>query len=244
MINKTLRARVKLLKHINLNALVGALVCTICCLSAAFWFWALVLTIRPEAVITQWEQNNTEQINEDLAFSMIERLNTSITINHFDANSHFLLARYYELLAIKEPGLFFELAERAYNVALLHQPSWEYAWARLANFYSMQAQLDEVSFMFSLSNAIALGPYEAKSQIITIPLFFKHWQTLSKYKDQMMKAEKIISHALKLNVNAHYTIDAAKQYRRLVELKPLLLKPWQETKLKRLLNEDLHDENK
>jgi len=53
--------------------------------------------VRPEAVITQWEQNK-EEINQALAVQMIARLKQSIAINPLDANNHLLIARYYEVL--------------------------------------------------------------------------------------------------------------------------------------------------
>ncbi|MBL0709550.1 MAG: hypothetical protein JJV99_00835 [Colwellia sp.] len=40
---------------------------------SAAWFWASVLTVRPESIITQWEQNE-ENSDQELALSMLARV--------------------------------------------------------------------------------------------------------------------------------------------------------------------------
>ena len=199
-------------------------------------FWSSVITVRPEAIITQWEQNK-EELNQALAITMIARLKQSIAINPLDANSHLLLARYYEALANSEPSQYAELAEKAYKIAIKHQPSWNYAWAKLALFYSDQQQLNEINLMHALSKAMLLGPYERENQKVIIPLLFKHWSLITNNKQAQTQATKIIKHALRYNTHAHLTLNSAKKYQRLTELSPLLTKQWHKNRLKKYLRE-------
>ena len=212
------------------------------------WFWSSVLTVRPEAVITQWEQNK-EEINQALAVTMIARLKQSIAINPLDANSHLLMARYYEALINIElnnkgntkPNQYTELAEQEYKNAIKHQPSWDYAWGKLANFYSNQEQLNEANLMHALSKAMLLGPYERKNQSVIIPLLFKHWQLIESNKQDLAQATKIIKHALKYHTHALLTLNSAKKYNQLSTLAPMLTKKWHKNRLNKYLKEVAND---
>jgi len=208
------------------------------------WFWSSVLTVRPEAVISKWEQN-AEEINQALAVQMIARLKQSIAINPLDANSHLLIARYYEALTNNEPtaklSQFSELAEQEYKSAIKHQPSWDYAWGKLANFYSNQPELNKSAFMYTLSKAMLLGPYERKNQQILIPLIFKHWQLIANNKQEQAQATKIIKHALKYSTHVHLTLNSAKKYQQLTTLAPLITKKWHKNRLKKYLREAAND---
>ncbi len=222
--------------------------CITFALGSIFLFWSSVITVRPEAVITKWEQNK-EEIDQALAITMIARLKQSIAINPRDANSHLLLARYYETLSSSElnsesntkANQYTEFAEQSYKIAIKHQPSWDYAWAKLANFYSNQQSLNEINLMHALSKTMLLGPYERKSQKVIIPLLFKHWSLIANNKRAKTQATKIIKHTLRYYNHSHLTLNSAKKYQRLTELAPLLTKQWQKNRLNKYLKEVAND---
>jgi tetratricopeptide (TPR) repeat protein len=180
---------------------------------------------------------------------MITRLEQSIAINPLDANSHLLMARYYEALAHNRPPKesndtkkiksinYSEQAEKEYKLTIKHQPSWDYAWAKQAYFYSNQAELSETDFIHAISKAMLLGPYEKQTQLIIIPLIFKHWTLVVKNKEIKERAIKIIKHTLKHDNLTVFTIDSAKKHQKLKELAPLLTKQWHKNKLQRYLKE-------
>ena len=233
--------------------IIAAIFCMVFALWSALWFWSSVLTVRPETVITEWERDNNEYINQVLALKMLTRLEQSIAINPLDANSHLLMARYYEALAHNKPlqesndtkkiksNNYSEQAEKEYKLTIKHQPSWDYAWAKQANFYSHESKLNETAFIHAISKAMLLGPYEGKTQAVIIPLIFKHWSLLFKNKKNQEQAIRIIKHALKFHINALITLDAAKKYQRLAELAPLLTKKWHKNRLKKYLRETTHE---
>jgi hypothetical protein len=232
-------------------AISAALICLALALCSALWFWALILTVRPEQVISQWEKDQTT-INMEMAESFIPRLERSITLNSLDANTSFLLARLYELLAkAQHKHKYSALAENAYKATIEKQPTWDYAWAKLANFYSNleeamnttsqtqtspHAQLQVTSQALSkeltqaLIQAITLGPYEDKTQKLVIPLIFKYWYSLqtepAKHEHVKNQVESIIRHALKYESTTLVILDSAKKYNRLEELDPLLKQKW------------------
>jgi hypothetical protein len=227
------------IKSLNKTSVFATMVYLAFTLWSVFWFWSLVLIVRPEAVITEWERNNNEDIEQVLALKMLTRLEQSIVINPLDANSHLLMARYYEALAHNKQknklNTYSKHAEQAYKLATQHQPSWDYSWAREANFYSNEPKLNEKAFIHAISKAMLLGPYERKTQEIIISLIFKHWILLSKNKSAQIT--KIIKHALKYDTNAPLVISSAIKYQQLAELRPLLTKKWQKNRLKKALRE-------
>lgn len=231
-------------KSLKLPAIIVSAVCITFALLSIFLFWSSVLTVRPEAVITQWEQNK-ENINQELAVKMVTRLEQSIAINPLDANSHLLMARYYETLTSSEtntePSQYSELAQQEYKSAIKHQPSWDYAWAKLASFYSDQQQINEANFMHALSKAMLLGPYERKNQAIIIPLIFKHWSLIENNKQAQIQATKIIKHALRYNTHALLTLNSAKKYKHLSTLAPMLTQKWHKNRLKKYVREAAND---
>ena len=200
--------------------------------------------MRPEAVITQWEKNKQE-VNQELAMKMVTRLKQSLAINPLDANSHLLMARYYEVLTNGEPNTepnqYKKLAEQAYKSVIKDQPSWDYAWAKLASFYSNQQSLNEIDLMHALSKAMLLGPYERENQKVIIPLLFKHWSLIANNNQVQTQATKIIKHALKYGTYARLTLNSAKKYQRLTELAPLLTKKWHKNRLNKYLREAPND---
>jgi hypothetical protein len=219
-------------KIIKLAIIFPAIICVIFTLWTLLWLWSSILTIAPEAIITEWEQSYTKEINQPIALEMLEQLKISIIINPFDANSHLLLARYYEALTYNKR------AEKAYINATAYQPSWDYAWARKANFYSNLPKLNPNIFMHALSKAMLLGAYETKNQHVIVPLIFKHWSLLSNNKAQ---AIKIIKHSLKFHTYATFVLQAANKYQHLATISPLITKKWQKNQLKKYLEETKND---
>lgn len=240
-------------KHSKIPSIIAAVICLIFALWSILWFWSAVLTVRPEKVITQWEEKK-ENIDPELAQTMITRLKQSIAINPIDANSYLLMAKYYQLLEHsdkeanteanieenKNTSPYNTLAEQAYINAIKHQPSWDYAWAELAQFYSNQQTLNETKLKTALSNAMLLGPFEQKSQPILIPLIFKHWSIIANNKEDMAQATKIIKLALKFS-NSLLTLNSAKTYQKLAEITPLLTKQWHKNFAKKYLKEIAND---
>jgi hypothetical protein len=223
-------------------AISAGLICLALALCSALWLWSSVLTVRPEQVISQWEKDQTT-INIEMAESFIPRLERSIALNPLDANTSFLLARLYELLAkTQNKHKYSTLAENGYKAAIKKQPTWDYAWAKLANFYSnlvdinsaTKSQMSQIAHSQKLTQAlmqaIKLGPYEDKNQKLIIPLIFKHWfilQAETANRNQLQKQVKAtIKHALKYHSNALLTLDSAKKYNKLEELGPLLEQKW------------------
>lgn len=232
-------------KHSKTPSIIAAIICIALTLWSVLWFWSAVITVRPEAVITQWEQSNTEHIDQALALKMITRLERSITINPLDANSHLLMARYYEALTTTElinasnskSNNYSTLAELEYKLATKHQASWDYAWARQAKLYSDRPVLNQDNFIHALSKVMLFGPYERKTQQVIVPLIFKHWPLLISNKQALDQATKIIKHALKYHTNALLTLNSAKKYHRLKELAPLLTKKWHKNRLNKYLRD-------
>lgn len=221
-------------------ALTVALICLIFALWSALWLWSSVLTLRPEAIINQWEKDLGD-FDKALAVEMIKRLNQSIAINNSDAKTHLLLAKYYELLAQNQVNQYSTLAEQAFKSAVKHQPTWDYTWSSLASFYSKQEPLNEVKLISSLSKAMLLGPYEHKNQKLLIPLIFKHWQLLSNIESEKLIATKVIKNALKYHITALHTLNSAKEYQQLSILEPMLSQQWHKKRLKKYLREDAND---
>jgi hypothetical protein len=239
-------------------AISAALICLALALCSALWFWALILTVRPEQLIGQWEKDQTT-INMEMAESFIPRLERSITLNSLDANTSFLLARLYELLAkAQHKHKYSALAENAYKATIEKQPTWDYAWAKLANFYSNleeamnttsqtqtspHAQLQVTSQALSkeltqaFTRAITLGPYEDKTQKLVIPLIFEHWYALKTARANREQVKAIIKHALKFHGNALLTLNSAKKHNKLEELAPLLEQKWHINRLNKYRKE-------
>lgn len=208
-------------KHSKIPSIIAAVICLFFALWSILWFWSAVLTVRPEAVINQWEKTQQETaqkdqtqntIDEALANTMIDRLKQSLAINPLDANSHLLLARFYEQLAnINTTKQYLKLAEQSYKLATLHQPNWDYAWARLANFYSKNKQ--DYLAINAINNAIETGPFERDSQEIIIPLLFKYW-TNNKTNSTLnyKKAKEVIQHIMKFHIHTQLAINSARTY--------------------------------
>jgi hypothetical protein len=229
-------------KNKNTATLFVGIVCLVLAIWSVLWFWASILTVRPEKIVTQWEQGKLI-FDEQLASELIAPLKQSLAINSLDANTQMILARIYERLANnsdKKQLDYNALAEQQYNKAILNQPTWDYAWARLANFYNRQQTTNTINreelVVGALTKAIDLGPYETNTQKMTIPLIFEHWKLLASSKNGA-QMEKVIQHALKYHTNALLTLDSAKQHEKLDVLEPLLSQQWHINRLKKYRNE-------
>jgi hypothetical protein len=243
-----------------LPLLIG-LFCIILAIGSTLWFWSALITIRPLKLITAWEQQSSA-FEPILAIELIPRLEQSIAINPLRAESYITLARLYEQLVHnsdlvndnksdttnspapnqqqtrnQQPNQnHLNLAELNYNLAIQQQPTWDYAWARLAAFYSHSRKQEQLTLKV-LSRAMLLGPYESKTQKIIIPLIFEHWALINKTQDMGEQAEKIVRRALNSYPHVHLVLSAAKEFNKFDELAPLLSKQWQKNSLKRYQNE-------
>lgn len=201
-----------------LTRLISALICFTFALWSALWLWAALLNVRAEKLITLWEKQ-PRNFNEQLAMQLIPRIKQSLLLNPLDASNHFLLARLYEQLGNND------LAEEQYQLALANQPTSDYTWARLANFYSNiqfaeNRDLEQLT-MHALAQAMSLGPYESATQQVVIPLIFKYWQQIVSFSDLESRAKQILSHALQYS-NATLTRNSAKNYENLELIEGLI----------------------
>lgn len=184
---------------------IKALTITILCVLIFYTcksMFSSVLTIRPETSIISWEKKK-EPINVDLAISFTERLKKSIAINPSNAKNHFLLARLYELLAFQEnssiKNTYLVNAKKSYQQAILNQPTWDIAWARLALLNNKTNNKKQA--INALEKALYLGPYENKNQSIIIPLLIKYWSVSEFVQKNKSQIIKVFSHALKFKKN-------------------------------------------
>jgi len=214
------------IKKVNSNVIpiLGIIICFIFSIWSALWFVTSVLTLRPETLITQWEIQ-PEKLDTELADKMIIRLKRSVKLNPINAKTHLLLAKYYEILSNNNPE-YKNLAEQTYKNTIEHQPTLDYAWARLANFYSKQETIDKNKLLYALSNSMLIGPYERENQKVIIPLIFKHWNLIAESKQNTYQATKIIKHGLHYGTHSKIILHSAKNYQQLAVLAPMLTKKW------------------
>jgi hypothetical protein len=211
-------------------AISAGLICLALALCSALWLWSSVLTVRPEKLLSQWQQKPAE-FDKALATSLLPRLKQSLAFNASDANSYFLLAGLYQLLAEhggetgdkpnNQQQDYFDLAEANYKKALQQQPTWDYAWAKLASFYNNNNYQVKLTLPV-LNQAMLLGPYELETQKILIPLIIEHWAFVSEVPAMSEQAEKILRQSLKFGTNARLVLEAAKQFNKLDELTTLV----------------------
>jgi hypothetical protein len=140
-------------KRFKFLPILACLLCLALTLWAALWSWSELVTVRPANLLTQWQQNPAK-FDQTLATSLLPRLKQSLAVNTGDANSYLLLAEVYQLIAEygemasdefnkqntppqkMQKQSYLDLAELNYKKAIQHQPTWHYAWAKLALFYS------------------------------------------------------------------------------------------------------------
>jgi hypothetical protein len=230
---------------ISLLPLFVGLICIVLVIGSTLYFWSALITIRPLKIVTAWEQNGSA-FEQTLAIQLIPRLEQSIAVNPLRAESYLTLARLYDQLAHND-GLvdkdigdktdrtnistqnqqlkqsYLNLAEVNYKNAIQQQPTWDYAWARLAAFYSHNNKQQKLT-LHVLNQAMLLGPYENETQKLIIPLIFEHGALVVEIAANREQAEKIVRHALKFNTHDRLVLSVAKQFNKLDELAPLLSK--------------------
>ncbi|XPF95050.1 hypothetical protein ACM9HF_03305 [Colwellia sp. RE-S-Sl-9] len=218
-------------KSFQIKKILVVFTCVFLAFWCLLWAWASLTTIRVEQVITQWEQNKkTFSVEESHTFEL--RLKRSLTLNPLSANTHLLLGRLYEQQAInildQSQKSTIENAEKYYILALKKQPTWDYAWAKLANYYSHE-QLNaygntniEKKLQEAINQTIFTGPYERKTQRVIIPLLFKHWSLIAGSPRTKVQAEKVLLQSTQYRENLDLTLKSAKTYNKIHVLKPLL----------------------
>jgi hypothetical protein len=243
---------------ISLLPLFVGLICIVLVIGSTLYFWSALITIRPLKIVTAWEQNGSA-FEQTLAIQLIPRLEQSIAVNPLRAESYLTLARLYDQLAHND-GLvdkdigdktdrtnistqnqqlkqsYLNLAEVNYKNAIQQQPTWDYAWARLAAFYSHNNKQQKLT-LHVLNQAMLLGPYENETQKFIIPLIFEHGALVDEFAANREQAEKIVKHALKFHTHAVLTLDAAKQFNKLDQLAPLLSQQWHKNRLTKYMKE-------
>jgi hypothetical protein len=256
-------------KHSKFLPILAGILCLALALWAVLWSWSALITIRPANLLSQWQQKPAE-FDALVATTLIPRLNNSLLLNPSDANVYLVLATLYQLLAEHEGAAgnelnnqhtqnvnrsqneitsqeqnqsYLGLAEANYKKAIQHQPTWDYAWAKFALFYSNNNSQKKMTIQ-SLNQAMLLGPYENATQKIVIPLIFKHWQRVSQIPTSLKQAEDMIKHALKFNTHAHLTLNAAKQFNKLDQLAPLLSQQGHKNRLEKYKKEYKKEYNK
>ena len=123
----------------NIKKIALITTCLVLSCWCLLWAWASLTTIKVEKNIIQWEQNKAPfSAEQSITFEL--RLKRSLSLNPLSANTHLLLARLYEQQAINQLDSTqiqnINNAEKHYLLALKKQPTWDYAWAKLAHFYS------------------------------------------------------------------------------------------------------------
>jgi hypothetical protein len=201
------------------------------------WFWAEVIKARPEKTIIQWELNKTP-FDSEQALLFENRLLSAISLHSTNAHTHLLLARLYTLhvdnsatsIACTNCVNYVLLAENQYIQSTTLQPTWDYAWAKKAEFYDkVLTNKIELSSLItklnsSLLKAVYLGPYERATQKTIIPLLFKHWQVTAsndKHKEQILL---IFEHSLQYRTNTRLVITEAIAQKMLPIIEPLIKK--------------------
>ena len=208
-------------------------ICVLLAFWSLLWAWASITTIRAEQVITQWEQNKKKfAVDESHRFEA--RLLNSLKLNPLSANTYLLLGRLYEQQAVnlnsQAQRKAIENSEKYYLVTLKKLHTWDYAWSRLANFYSnFYGQLNsydninvEKKLQEAITQTIFIGPYELESQKTIIPLLFKHWELISKSNTTKEQAEQILLHSTQYRESLYTTLTSAKRYNKIDVLTSLL----------------------
>jgi hypothetical protein len=237
-------------KKANALYLFLSIICLALTLYSALWFWSSVLTVRPAQLLSQW-QHKPAEFDQALAIKLIPRLKQSLSFNAGDASTYLLLAELYQMLAaheavssgyLEQTQSYLHLAEDNYKKAIQHQPTWDYAWAKLATFYDQQLtenavkgnQLEKQShakpfsntqnrtfllMSWSLKRSIKLGPYESNTQRLILPLIFKHFELLP----NKSSINKVLKHTFTFKKNASLALALAKKFKRLDVVAPFLV---------------------
>lgn len=209
--------------------------------------WASIVTVRAENTIIEWEQGK-KAFNIEASYSFENRLKSSISINALNSNNYLLLARLYEYRALNATDkneqykdLF--LAEQYYIQSIEKQPSSYYTWARFAYFYNKyinQISIDKKNstpkqqlIINTITQAIELGAFEAKTQPILIPLIFQHWDILFNKEHVKSTLLKILKTSFKSDTNSLIILNEAKKHHKLYTLKHYITKQWHKNFIKK-----------
>ena len=120
---------------------------------------------------------------QDLASAQL-KIQTSIQLRPNNAEYHEYLARLYYLMAMHnaaDPRAYQEYLRLAYNThrrASQLRPEWPYSWANMALMKSRMQQYD-VTFLYSINQAIKYGPWEIASNQALVQAIFSNWSGLS-----------------------------------------------------------------
>ena len=110
-------------------------------------------------------------------------------------NAHYAaeLGRHYAWLAWRSGGVadaarsYRHRSGAAYAEAIGHRPSWGYAWANYAESRLLQGAADERA-QFALERALALAPWETRTQLKSLLVAFSIWEYLSETQRAMTVA--------------------------------------------------------
>ncbi len=214
-----------------MRKILFTVVISVFALWAIIWCWSSLLTVKVEKTINAWEDKKIE-FNLEESNNYIPRLQRSLALNPFSANTNLLLARLYDLKTIYSNTIdaphFFENAEKNYKLAIQKQPTWDYAWAKLANHYHLlnintkQVHNTNLLLKTTLIKAMNVGPYERSTQRVIIPLIFKYWQLINTSEQHLKLTRKILIHATTYRDNRNLTFNMAKNHNLITKLLPLI----------------------
>ena len=185
------------------------------------WSWAEVITVRAEKTINKWEQQKAP-FNNDQAQLFEKRLLNASVLQPNKGQTHLMLARLYTLYLTNcyssECIDYSSLAEERYNLAVMNSPTWEYAWARIANFYYITLNSNKHSLVIrkkqlirALTNALRLGTYEDETQKLILPLLFEYWDEINQNSNKAYLNNMMI-HIFKFNKNSTITLNLANNF--------------------------------
>lgn len=112
-----------------------------------------------------------------------------------------------------------QAASRHYGDALLHRPSWGYAWALYAENRLLSGAFDDL-FLHALNKAMELAPWEPLVQRKVAWMGMATWNDLPADARSLVKDS--ISRAMALDVYRYEVIRLAFQYDWLEELRPMV----------------------
>jgi tetratricopeptide (TPR) repeat protein len=210
-----------------------ALALSVMAVWALLWAWASALTVVPTKAVEQWLNNPSSYQSNDKsgnALRFTRRLDASLKFNPFSANTYLTKAQL--LLLIQDFGS----AQAILWEGIDRQPTWDYLWAVLAQTASAQQQTDTA--VAALARAMELGPYEADTQGILIPLIFKYWQRIEPDPSLRDDALSIIGHTLRHKPHGNLTLDSARQHHLLGVLVPLDMQDSQKMRVSQWMQTD------
>lgn len=196
-------------KSIKPALIVVAIIFTLLSIWVCILALSEILTVRPQKTLIQLNKGNN--VEQELTIKMIDRLKFSISLNSHSANSHLLLAQFYNhLYQLKTENSeinYSELAEQEFKEATYLQPTWELAWANLTQFYYQNNDITKM--LAALENSLSLGPFEDETQKIIIPIIFTHWDLINNSNTNKIKIMKVLKHIFRFKKNQYLTFKLA-----------------------------------